>query len=73
MYPTSCLIGSWLESYLPSAWLAHFYLMKNRVVLYFGLDCVMLDFFTHETYLIKRTSDVSPAFLEHGSAEKIVV
>jgi hypothetical protein len=33
-----------------------------------GLDCGMLEFFTH---VIQRTLVVSPAFLEQGSAEKI--
>ncbi len=44
---------------LSSYWLAHFYLMKKsaKVLLYFGLDCGILEFFT-------------PAFLEQGSAER---
>jgi hypothetical protein len=39
-----------LHKILSSYWLAHFYLMKKsaKVVLYFGLDCGMLKFFTHE-------------------------
>ncbi len=59
---------------LSSYWLAHFYLMKKsaKVLLYFGLDCRMLEFFTHRD-VIQRTIDVSPAFLEHGYAEKIAV
>ena len=52
-----------LHRILTSYWLAHFYLMKKstKVLLYFGLDCGMLE------------TDVAPAFLEHGSAKKIVV
>ncbi len=40
MYPTSCLC---LHRILSSYWLAHF-----CSLLYFGLDCGMLEFFTHE-------------------------
>jgi hypothetical protein len=31
-------------------WLPHFYLMKKsaKVLLYFGLNCEMLEFFTHK-------------------------
>jgi hypothetical protein len=49
-----------LHRILSTNWQAHFYLMKKsaKVLLYFGLDCGMLD------------TDVSPAFLEHGSAER---
>jgi hypothetical protein len=39
-------------------------------LLYFGLDWGILEFFTSRN---PTTTDVSPAFLEHGSAEKIVV
>jgi hypothetical protein len=35
-----------------------------KVLLFFGLDCRMLEFFTH---------DVSLTLLEHGLAEKIAV
>jgi hypothetical protein len=58
---------------LSSYWLAHFYLMKKsaKVLLYFGLDCGMLEFYSQ--VVIQRTTDVSPAFLEHGLAEKIAV
>ncbi len=39
-----------LDRILSSYWLAHFYLMKKstNVLIYFGLDCRMLKFFTHE-------------------------
>ncbi len=39
-----------LHRILSSYWLAHFYLMKNsaKVLLYCGLDCGMLEFFTQE-------------------------
>jgi hypothetical protein len=35
---------------LSSFWLVHFYLMKKsaKVLLYFGLDCRMLEFFIRE-------------------------
>jgi hypothetical protein len=39
-----------------------------KVHLYFGLDCRMMDASRNP-----KTIDVSPAFLEHGSAKKIVV
>jgi hypothetical protein len=47
------------------------FLMKKsaKVLLYIGIDCVMLESFTHET-VIQRTIDVSPAFLEQGLAER---
>jgi hypothetical protein len=48
---------------------------SSKVLLYFGLDCGMLEkkkFFTHQA-VIQRTIDVSPAFLEHGWVEKITV
>ncbi len=62
--PPACLDHG-LHRILSSYWLAHFYLMKKsaKVLLYFGLDCGMLEFFTHQA-LIQRTIDVSPAFLE---------
>jgi hypothetical protein len=39
-----------LHRILTSYWLAHFYLMKKsaEVLLCFGLDCGMFEFFTHE-------------------------
>ncbi len=43
-----------------------------KVLLYFSLDCGMLDFFFSRV-LIKRTIGVTPAFIELGSAEKIAV
>jgi hypothetical protein len=41
-----------LQRILSSYWLAHFYLMKKsaKVLLCFGLDCGMLEFFTHQPY-----------------------
>jgi hypothetical protein len=72
MNPTSCLFGSdhGLHRILSSYWLAHFNLMKKsaKVQLFFGLDCGMMAFF-YLRAAIQRTIDVSPAFLEHGSAE----
>jgi hypothetical protein len=52
-----------LHRILSSYWLAHFYLKSAKVLLYFGLDCGKMQI----------TIDVSPAFLEHGSGEKITV
>ncbi len=51
-----------LHRILSSYWLAHFYLMKitAKVLLYFGLDCGMLEF---SRAVIQRSIDVSPAFL----------
>jgi hypothetical protein len=39
-----------LHRILSSYWLAHFYLMKksSKVLLYFGLDCGTMEFFTYE-------------------------
>jgi hypothetical protein len=39
-----------LHRILSSYWPAHFYLMKKsaKVLLYFGLDCGMMEFFTYE-------------------------
>ncbi len=39
-----------LHRILSSYWLAHFYLMKKstKVLLYFGLDCGMMEFFTYK-------------------------
>jgi hypothetical protein len=47
MNPTSCLR---LHGILSSYWLAQFYVMKKsaKVLLYFGLDSGMLEFFTHK-------------------------
>ncbi len=47
--PPACAYHG-LHRILSSYWLAHFYLMKKsaKVQLYFGLDCGMLEFFTHE-------------------------
>jgi hypothetical protein len=42
-----------------------------QVLLYFGLDCGMLELYSRA--VIQRTNDVSPAFLEHSLAEKIGV
>jgi hypothetical protein len=33
----------------------------------------MMEFFTYEPQSKERTIDISPAFLEHGSAKKIAV
>jgi hypothetical protein len=57
---------------LSSYWLAHFYLPKKSAkrIHYFGLDCGMLEY---ERAEIQKTIVNFPAFLEHGSAEKIAV
>jgi hypothetical protein len=49
---------------LSSYWLAHFYLMKKSAKV---RDVRIL----YSQAVIQRTIDVSPAFLEHSSAEKI--
>ncbi len=60
-----------LHRILTSYWLAHFYLMKRSAALFwFGLQDVGIHY---SQAVIQRTIDVSPAFLEHGSAEKIAV
>jgi hypothetical protein len=42
-----------------------------KVLLYFGLDCGMMKFFTYNLQAsIQRTIDISPAFLEHGTGKK---
>jgi hypothetical protein len=37
-----------------------------KVLLYFGLDSGMLEFFSHKLLSKEPTIDVSLAFLEHG-------
>ncbi len=71
--PPACLDHG-LHRILSSYWLAHFYLMKKsaRVLLYFGLDCGMLEFSLLTSHNPKNNW-CPPAFLEHGSAEKIAV
>jgi hypothetical protein len=64
-----------LEYYLPIGW---FYLMKKsaKVLFYFGLDCGMLEFFKYCTdgqSSKEQLFTYSPAFLEHGFAEKMAV
>jgi hypothetical protein len=61
--PTTCLQRS-----LSSFWLVHFYLMKNPF--WFELRGVGI---CYSRAVIQRTINVSPAFLEHGPAEKIAV
>jgi hypothetical protein len=62
---------------LSSDWLSHFYLLKQsaKVLLYFGLDCGFVGFLKifFSQAVIPRTIVESPAFLEHGLAEKIAV
>jgi hypothetical protein len=44
------------------------------VLLFFGMDCWIMDIgILYSRAVIQRTTDVSHAFLEHGSAEKIAV
>ncbi len=45
--PPACSVHG-LHRILSSYWLAHFYFMKKpaKVLLYFGLDCGMMKFFT---------------------------
>jgi hypothetical protein len=58
---------------LSSYWLSPFYLLKKsaNVLLNFGLDCGLLVFYSQA--VISRTIVDFPAFLEHGSAENIMV
>jgi hypothetical protein len=45
-----------------------------KVLLYFGLDCGLLVSFKYFTHKPKQETIVeSPAFLEHGLAEKITI
>jgi hypothetical protein len=44
---------------------------QSAALFWFGLR--MMEFFTYEPQSKERTIDISPAFLEHGSAKKIVV
>jgi hypothetical protein len=43
---------------------------STKVQLYFGLDCGIMEFFYLQA-AIQRTIDISPAFLDHGSAKKM--
>jgi hypothetical protein len=54
---------------LPIGW--HTLFDEKIMLLFFGLDCGMLDSLL--TSCNPKTIDVSPAFLENGSAEKIPV
>jgi hypothetical protein len=42
-----------------------------KVLLYFGVDCGMMEFFTYEPQ--SKEQLISSAFLVHGSAKKIAV
>jgi hypothetical protein len=44
----------------------------TKMLLYFGLGCEDVGIL-YSRAVIQITIDVSPAFLEHGSAEKIAV
>jgi hypothetical protein len=69
--------GAWLQTLLAgirvlfrilsSHWLSHLYWLKKsaEVLLYFGLDCGLL------TSRNPKNNVDSPAFLEHGMAEKM--
>jgi hypothetical protein len=61
-----------LHIILSSYWMAHFYLIKkirqSAALFWFGLRDVGI---LYSRAVIQRTNNVSPAFLEQGSAEKI--
>jgi hypothetical protein len=74
MNPTSCLLGSWYV-YNPFFLLAGALIFDEKIrqrtaLFWFGLQDVGI---LHSRVVIQSTIVVSPAFLEHGSAEKIVV
>ncbi len=73
MNPASCLFESRLHWILSSYWLAHFYLMKNPPKCCYILVWIADVGILYSRAVIQRTIDVSPAFLEHSSAEKIAV
>jgi hypothetical protein len=67
----------YIESLLPIGWRTFIRGKTNRpkVLLYFGLDCGMLEFFKYlySRAVLQRTIVDFPAFLETGLAEKIAV
>jgi hypothetical protein len=71
--PPACS-GHGLNRITSSYWLAHFHLMKKsaKVQLYFWFGLRNDEVF-YVRAAIQRTIDISPAFLEHGSAKKIAV
>jgi hypothetical protein len=72
MNPTSCLDHG-LHRILSSYWLAHFYLMKNPSKCCSILVWIAGCWNSLLISRIQRTIDVSQAFLEYSSAEKITV
>ncbi len=59
-----------LHRILSYYWLAHFKIRQNASLFWFGLRDVGI---LYSRAVIQKTIDVSPAFLEHGSAEKNAV
>ena len=74
MNPASCLFKSWFAQnpvfLLAGALLFDEKIRQNAALFWFGLRDVGI---LYSQAAIQRTIDVSPAFLEHGSAKKIVV
>jgi hypothetical protein len=59
-----------IEFFFPIGWRTYLLKKSAKGLHYFGLDCGMLEY---ERAVIQRTIVDFPAFLEHGSAEKIAV
>ncbi len=74
MNPTSCLFGSRFAKnpvfLLASALLFDEKILQSSALFWFGLRN---DGILYLQAAIQRTIDISPAFLEHGSAKKIAV
>ncbi len=74
MNPTSCWFGSqfaWNPVFLlASALLFDEKIHQSAPLFWFGLRDVGI---LYSLAVIQRAIDVSPAFLKHGSAEKVVV
>jgi hypothetical protein len=74
MNPTSCLFPSWLAKnpvFLSAgAFLFTEKIRQSAALFWFGLQD---EGILYSRAVIQRTIEVSPAFLEHGLAEKIVV
>jgi hypothetical protein len=74
MNTTSCLFGSRfiLNLFFLLAGALSLLKKSTKGLHYFGLDCGMLELFKY-SYSIQRIIVDFPAFLEHGSVEKITV
>jgi hypothetical protein len=72
MNPTSCLFTVCKETCLPIGWQTVYdeKIHQNAALFWFWLRDVGI---LCSRAVIQRTVDISPTFLEHGSAEKIAV